>query len=49
MGQHTGLIRRQLADFLEEDDPLLVGAPQEEAEASPPVSLTVFPVCILVF
>lgn len=34
----TNLIRRQLAqleDFLEEDDALLLGAPQEEAEASP--------------
>lgn len=26
--QDPGIIRRQLADFLEEDDPLLMGAPQ---------------------
>uniref|UniRef100_A0A9L0J4X4 Ring finger protein 151 n=1 Tax=Equus asinus TaxID=9793 RepID=A0A9L0J4X4_EQUAS len=34
----TSLIRRQLAqlgDFLEEDDALLLGGPQEEAEATP--------------
>lgn len=40
----TNLIRRQLAqlgDFLEEDDALLVGAPQGEAEATPEGSLGV--------
>ncbi|XP_034877846.1 RING finger protein 151 [Mirounga leonina] len=38
----TNLIRRQLAqlgDFLEEDDALLVGAPQGESEATPEGSI----------
>ena len=40
MHRTTGIIRRQLADFLEEDDPLLMGAPQE-AEAIPEGSIGV--------
>ncbi|XP_069427563.1 RING finger protein 151 [Ovis canadensis] len=40
MHRTTGIIRRQLADFLEEDDPLLMGAPQE-AEAIPEGSVGV--------
>lgn len=39
MHRTTGLIRRQLADFLEEHDLQLVGAPQEEAEATPEGSI----------